>query len=91
MCSLPAHPNRWRRLDLLFIFICSCPLTFALGYFVWPLWGSLVCTGAAVAVAFVAVLKISSLKEGQVLERGTHSAFCFSIIFVYLSPMIYQV
>ncbi|PNH01565.1 hypothetical protein TSOC_012546 [Tetrabaena socialis] len=86
----PATYNRWRKLDLAFIFVASAFLTFALDYFVLPWWGTLVNTAIAVVISALAIVQISRLQIGQTLQRATHCAFLGSIIIVYLFPMCYR-
>ena len=81
--------NKWRRLDISFIFVASCPLTFALCYFIMPLAATLSVTGAAITVTTLALFRNFSLKQGEVLNRSTNAIFITSIVIVYFSPIVY--
>jgi adiponectin receptor len=82
--------NVWRKLDIMFIFIASVPLTYALSFFVFPRWATWALTATAASVAASAVKRVSRLKEGEPLHRSSHTRFIAMIAAVYYLPMACQ-
>lgn len=88
---LPISPrvyNRWRRLDVSFIFVASVFLAFALSRFVLPPWATGAVVGVAAAVACAALLQLANLKEGQALNRSAQAGFVGGVVLVYTFPML---
>ena len=90
LCMSPEVCNTWRKLDIAFIFVSACFLTFALGFFVLPAWGLGLNVCAAVVMTLYALGKISRLKKGEALDKVTHTIFIGTIVVVYAFPMAYQ-
>lgn len=82
--------NQWRKLDIMFIFIASCFLTYALCYFIMPKWITWLITCVAIVVAFSAILKTRQLAPGEPMNRKTHTIFIATIILVYYIPIFYK-
>lgn len=82
--------NKWRKLDIMFIFVASCFLTYSLCYFIMPTWITWLITGVAVIVSFSAIIKTRQLAPGQPMNRKTHTMFIATIVFVYYIPILYQ-
>lgn len=90
MCISQKEYNRWRRLDVSFIFISSVLLTFSLSFFVLPRWATGLLTCIAFATSVWAVSKISKLPEGRALDRKEHSLFVGVIVLVYCTPILFR-
>jgi len=82
--------NHWRKLDIMFIFVASCFLTYSLCYFIMPIWITCLITGAALVVSVTAIMKTMQLAPCQPMNRQTHTLFVASIVFVYYIPIVYQ-
>lgn len=76
---------KWRAFDIIAIFVASIPLAFALSYPVFPLWGAVAVTLAAVVVTcvFVPLILINQSRWGP-----TELSLCVACIaLVYVFPM----
>lgn len=82
--------NKWRKLDIMFIFVASCFLTYSLCYFIMPRIITLLITGVAIVVSFSAITKTRQLAPGQPMNRKTHTMFIATIVSVYYIPILYQ-
>ena len=90
---LPISPliyNKWRRLDISFIFISSCLLTPALCFFVMPYWATFLVTSIAVIVTIIAILRISRFKAGESLQRKQYILFIGIIVCIYYFPIAFK-
>lgn len=90
---LPISPsvyNKWRKLDVSFIFVGSVLLVCAFGWFVMPLWAVMTSTALAVMIAALGIYRLNTLEDGQALERSGHAVCIASIVLVYFFPLVYQ-
>ncbi|PNH08340.1 hypothetical protein TSOC_005065 [Tetrabaena socialis] len=69
MCMSPAVANRWRKLDLTFILVLNTCATYAMSYYTFGLWVSLVWTAAVGGAAAVGIRSVQALKPKQQLDR----------------------
>lgn len=72
----------WRRLDLTFIFIASCPLTLALCYYAVPWPVTCILTGIMCLVSCIFVLFKKNIKQ------STNALFITIAVACYTFPMI---
>lgn len=89
-CMNPQVYNLWRRLDQMFIFIASIPLTVALAYFVFPWWGTALLATVTTGVAAVACMHLWSLEPSFRRNRHHMVLFIGSVVACYWLPMAVQ-
>jgi adiponectin receptor len=90
---LPISPivyNQWRKLDIMFIFVASCFLTYSLCYFIMPVFATWLITGIAILTSTVAIWKTARLATGEPMNRNIHTMFIATIVLVYYFPILYQ-
>ncbi|KAG2500355.1 hypothetical protein HYH03_001929 [Edaphochlamys debaryana] len=69
MCKSPVVANRWRKLDLSFILVLNTCATYALSYFTFGLWFTLVWTSLVASAAALGIRNIAALQPKQQLDR----------------------
>lgn len=79
--------NLWRRLDIIGIYNAGVLITFALGYYVFPLGICLANTLLAACVAGYASMKAWRMNAEHVIDGATQVTFIGMIVACYLSPM----
>ncbi|KAG2490726.1 hypothetical protein HYH03_010882 [Edaphochlamys debaryana] len=90
LCMSPYILRRWRALDVIFIFVASVPLTFALAFFVVPLPAALGLTGVTLGLALHAWHHAASLKAGAEIDKGANTRYVGYVVIVYTFPILLQ-
>ncbi len=84
----PQVANRWRKLDLTFILVLNTCATYALSYFTFGLWPSLLWTLLVGCTAALGIQRVAALRPKQPLDRrrivGTIGLTCLG----YYVPLI---
>lgn len=79
--------TRWRALDILFIYVASCFLTFTFSHFALPPALTLVCTGLCVLLTAKAARSASSLKTGEAGDKLANIKFVGMAVVLYYMPI----
>lgn len=89
---MPVSPeilNRWRRLDLAFIFVAGTILAFALCFFVFPVQVTLIILGIATFITVKSIGKIKSMKCSEKVCRNNHTTNVGILCALYCLPILY--
>jgi adiponectin receptor len=74
---------KWRTLDIIFIFVASIPLAFALSWPVFPWWGVLAVTLTAALVTAIAIPLIIIFKKAWTMTVGSIFVGCIAAVYVF--------
>lgn len=79
--------TRWRGLDILFIYVASCFLTFSLSHFSLPPSLALACTGGCVLLTVAAARNAHLLKTGEAGDKLANIKFVSVAVMLYYLPI----